>query len=154
MPHVHRAASLLACDPGRGALGPEGSRRPGRSAGPARPQGQGQSWAGLSAWQALTPRPATPQVGVFRLKSLLGSWDELLARPETSILERLRAEGFTESIIDQFFRPFLGGIFFDRWVACGLWAVGWGLGAGGWGLGAGGCGLRAGGWGLRAAGCA
>jgi phytoene dehydrogenase-like protein len=53
-------------------------------------------------------------VGVFRLKSLLGTWDELLQRPETTIEARLRKEGFSESIIDQFFRPFLGGIFFDR----------------------------------------
>ncbi|KAG2482905.1 hypothetical protein HYH03_018187 [Edaphochlamys debaryana] len=53
-------------------------------------------------------------VGIFRLKCLLGSLDEMLARPETTTLERLRAEGFSESIIDQFFRPFLGGIFFDR----------------------------------------
>ncbi|GIL43974.1 hypothetical protein Vafri_1549 [Volvox africanus] len=53
-------------------------------------------------------------VGVFRLKSLLGSVDELLARPETTIAERLKAEGFTDSIIRSFFRPFLGGIFFDR----------------------------------------
>ena len=27
---------------------------------------------------------------------------------------RLQAEGFSEAIIDRFFRPFLGGIFFDR----------------------------------------
>ncbi|GIL82041.1 hypothetical protein Vretimale_1587 [Volvox reticuliferus] len=53
-------------------------------------------------------------VGVFRLKSLLGSVEELLARPETTIAERLKAEGFTDSIIRSFFRPFLGGIFFDR----------------------------------------
>lgn len=25
-----------------------------------------------------------------------------------------QAEGFSEAIIDRFFRPFLGGIFFDR----------------------------------------
>ncbi|GLC46739.1 hypothetical protein PLESTB_001358300 [Pleodorina starrii] len=53
-------------------------------------------------------------VGLFRLKSLLGSLDELMARPETTIAERLKAEGFTTAIIRRFFRPFLGGIFFDR----------------------------------------
>ncbi|EFJ49392.1 hypothetical protein VOLCADRAFT_80651 [Volvox carteri f. nagariensis] len=54
------------------------------------------------------------RVGLFRLKSLLGSLDELLARPETTTAERLKAEGFTDAIILRFFRPFLGGIFFDR----------------------------------------
>ncbi|CAL8463731.1 g3265 [Coccomyxa elongata] len=53
-------------------------------------------------------------VGLFRLKALLKSPDEVLQGPETSILSRLQAEGFSEAIIDRFFRPFLGGIFFDR----------------------------------------
>lgn len=53
-------------------------------------------------------------VGVFRLRCLLGTVDEMFARPETTTLERLKAEGFSDSIIRQFFRPFLGGIFFDR----------------------------------------
>jgi hypothetical protein len=66
-----------------------------------------------------------PQVGLFRLKSLLGTWDELLARPETSTMERLRAEGFSDSIIDQFFRPFLGGIFFDRCGCTFFCRAGW-----------------------------
>ncbi|GBF94145.1 hypothetical protein Rsub_07132 [Raphidocelis subcapitata] len=52
-------------------------------------------------------------VGVFRLKSTLGSLDDVFAQPETTIEARLRAEGFSEAIIDRFFRPFLGGIFFD-----------------------------------------
>jgi phytoene dehydrogenase-like protein len=54
------------------------------------------------------------RVGLFRLKSLLGTVDEGLQAPEMTILERLREEGFSEAIIDRFFRPFLGGIFFDR----------------------------------------
>ena len=53
-------------------------------------------------------------VGIFRLKSLLGSVEEVLKAPETTTLERLQVEGFSNSIIDRFFRPFLGGIFFDR----------------------------------------
>ncbi|PSC76748.1 Amine oxidase family [Micractinium conductrix] len=54
------------------------------------------------------------KVGLFRLKSLLGSLEDLLAAPEVTTLQRLREEGFSEAIIDRFFRPFLGGIFFDR----------------------------------------
>ncbi|KAF6255152.1 hypothetical protein COO60DRAFT_1272702 [Scenedesmus sp. NREL 46B-D3] len=52
-------------------------------------------------------------VGLFRLKTLLGPLDAIFEKPETTILERLRAEGFSEAIIDRFFRPFLGGIFFN-----------------------------------------
>ncbi|KAK9917191.1 hypothetical protein WJX75_001718 [Coccomyxa subellipsoidea] len=40
--------------------------------------------------------------------------DEVLNGPETTTLSRLQAEGFSSAIIDRFFRPFLGGIFFDR----------------------------------------
>ncbi|KAI8473014.1 MAG: hypothetical protein J3K34DRAFT_453716 [Monoraphidium minutum] len=52
-------------------------------------------------------------VGVFRIKATLGSLDALLAAPETTTEQRLRDEGFSPEIIDRFFRPFLGGIFFD-----------------------------------------
>jgi phytoene dehydrogenase-like protein len=57
------------------------------------------------------------RVGVFRVKSVLGyiNNDEVLSEGnETTTLVKLRAEGFSEAIIDRFFRPFLGGIFFDR----------------------------------------
>eukprot|EP00892_Ulva_mutabilis_P001423 jgi/Ulvmu1/11281/UM073_0053.1 len=53
-------------------------------------------------------------VGIFRLKSLLGEVDDIFVAPETTTLEKLKAEGFTPAMIDRFFRPFLGGIFFDR----------------------------------------
>ncbi|MGD8439615.1 MAG: NAD(P)/FAD-dependent oxidoreductase [Holophagae bacterium] len=33
--------------------------------------------------------------------------------PERTTLERLRAEGFSDRIIDSFFRPFFGGVFLD-----------------------------------------
>ncbi|CAL5224451.1 g7140 [Coccomyxa viridis] len=53
-------------------------------------------------------------VGLFRLKSLLKSEDAIFQSPETTTYSRLKAEGFSDAIIDRFFRPFLGGIFFDR----------------------------------------
>lgn len=58
-------------------------------------------------------------IGVLRLQSLLGSIDELYTRPDISIAERLRNDvffgtAFSEEMIDRFFRPFLGGIFFDN----------------------------------------
>jgi phytoene dehydrogenase-like protein len=44
---------------------------------------------------------------------LAGSLEDLFLRPETTALEALRKAGFSEKMIDRFFRPFLGGIFFD-----------------------------------------
>lgn len=40
--------------------------------------------------------------------------DALLAGPDTTSLAFLRQRGFSESFIDRFFRPFYGGILFDR----------------------------------------
>jgi phytoene dehydrogenase-like protein len=39
--------------------------------------------------------------------------DSLLKRPQTSTLESLRARGFSEGFINQFFRPFFGGVFLE-----------------------------------------
>ena len=53
-------------------------------------------------------------VGLVRFRLATQSDHDLLSNPyETSILERLRSLGFSTSIIDRFFRPFFGGIFFD-----------------------------------------
>ncbi|MBI1294914.1 NAD(P)-binding protein [bacterium] len=43
-----------------------------------------------------------------------GSVDSLWQRPSTSTLQRLRQAGFSDTMIDRFFRPFFGGIFLDR----------------------------------------
>ena len=42
------------------------------------------------------------------------SSEELLARPSTDTLTFLRRYGWSEQIIDNFFRPFFGGVFLDR----------------------------------------
>jgi len=43
------------------------------------------------------------------------SVSEIMTRPEVTTLEALRDRwGFSEVMIDRFFRPFFGGIFFDR----------------------------------------
>ena len=79
------------------------------------------------------------KVGIFRFKCLAKSYEQILQSQETSILEELSKEGFSSAvklyflcvyatmgvlsfefdiflcqIVDRFFRPFLGGIFFDR----------------------------------------
>mmetsp|Transcript_9058 Transcript_9058/g.33301 ORF Transcript_9058/g.33301 Transcript_9058/m.33301 type:complete len:492 (-) Transcript_9058:1451-2926(-) len=53
-------------------------------------------------------------VGVQRSLTLLKSPEALLSEPETSIAEDLRTAGYSEAMITRFFRPFLGGIFFDN----------------------------------------
>lgn len=51
-------------------------------------------------------------VAVARARSLLVAGREF-QQPETSIAERLRNQGFSQSMTQRFFKPFLGGIFFD-----------------------------------------
>ncbi|WP_298817229.1 NAD(P)/FAD-dependent oxidoreductase [Chloroflexus sp.] len=40
--------------------------------------------------------------------------DEILAGPDRATLTELKALGFSDQMIDRFFRPFFGGIFLDR----------------------------------------
>jgi hypothetical protein len=58
-------------------------------------------------------------VGILRLQSLIGDLDSLWYRPDISIEQRLSDDvflgtGFSKEMVDRFFRPFLGGIFFDN----------------------------------------
>ena len=57
----------------------------------------------------------TDKLHVSRLRAriLAGSVEDLFLHPETTALEALRKAGFSEKMVDRFFRPFLGGIFFD-----------------------------------------
>jgi phytoene dehydrogenase-like protein len=54
------------------------------------------------------------RVARLRWRVSQGSPEELFQRPETSTLAALRAQGFSEGMIDHFFRPFYTGVFFDR----------------------------------------
>lgn len=51
------------------------------------------------------------RVGSVRLRALLGVLEQ---EQESTTMDRLQQEGFTTTMIDRFFRPFLGGIFFDN----------------------------------------
>lgn len=53
------------------------------------------------------------RVAKLRHRTLAGSVQELFTRPEASTLEFLQHLGFTSTMIERFFRPFLGGIFLD-----------------------------------------
>lgn len=52
-------------------------------------------------------------IAVTRIRVLSQSDDEILSANEVSTSELLRKAGFSDSIVDRFFRPFFGGIFFD-----------------------------------------
>ena len=54
------------------------------------------------------------RVGLIRADVLKDASEKLFERKETTTLERLEAAGFTDSLIERFFRPFLGGIFLER----------------------------------------
>ncbi|NNK49492.1 MAG: FAD-dependent oxidoreductase [Gemmatimonadetes bacterium] len=53
------------------------------------------------------------RVAQLALRVRRGSLAELFERPETSTLSYLTARGFSDRMIDTFFRPFLGGVFLD-----------------------------------------
>lgn len=53
------------------------------------------------------------RVARFRKKVRRGSLGDLFRRPETSGIERLRAEGFSDTIVNRFFKPFFGGVFLE-----------------------------------------
>lgn len=50
-----------------------------------------------------------------RVKS--GTEEQMWERPERATIDVLRDAGFAETTIDRFFRPFFGGVFFDRELA-------------------------------------
>ena len=53
------------------------------------------------------------RVARLRRRVLATPLDELFARPEQTTRRALEAEGFSSSMIERFFRPFLGGIFLE-----------------------------------------
>lgn len=71
----------------------------------------------LSAWSTLFSPVASirdkARVARLRLDVTRGSLDRLLERPQTTTLERLQQLGFSNQIIDRFFRPFFGGVFLE-----------------------------------------
>ncbi|KAJ0501208.1 putative protoporphyrinogen oxidase [Helianthus annuus] len=53
-------------------------------------------------------------IALTRVRVLTQSDEQLLSGEETSTISLLKRIGFSDSIVDRFFRPFFGGIFFDR----------------------------------------
>lgn len=72
-------------------------------------------WHGLLG--ALAPiGTLSDRLAVARLRREVrsGSLEDLARRPETTTLHALRDHGFSEEMIDRFFRPLIGGVTLDR----------------------------------------
>ncbi len=54
------------------------------------------------------------RIAKLRQDSRRGSLQDLYQRPSQPTEEALRARGFSEGMIDRFFRPFIGGVFLDE----------------------------------------
>ncbi|GJL56807.1 MAG: oxidoreductase [Nitrospirales bacterium] len=72
----------------------------------------------LHALQTLTNPIGTMadkfRVAAWRRRVLAGSAGDLFHRTETTTMAHLQSMGFSEVMIDRFFRPFLGGVFMDQ----------------------------------------
>lgn len=53
------------------------------------------------------------RIALLRQSVCSGSVDSLFTRPDTTTLGALRTAGFSDEILDRFFRPFFGGVFLD-----------------------------------------
>ncbi|QDT08648.1 NAD(P)/FAD-dependent oxidoreductase [Planctomycetes bacterium K23_9] len=54
------------------------------------------------------------KIAKLRAASNRGTLDDLYGRADQTTIDRLQRDGFSSEIIDQFFRPFLGGVFLDE----------------------------------------
>jgi phytoene dehydrogenase-like protein len=54
------------------------------------------------------------RVARARFAAARGALSDLYQRDSESTMQRLRRDGFSDAMIDQFFRPFLGGVFLDE----------------------------------------
>ena len=53
-------------------------------------------------------------VGILRTQLTLGTLEKLLQKPEVTTLQRLKTFGFSDVIIDRFFKPLYSGIFLEN----------------------------------------
>ena len=53
-------------------------------------------------------------VGIMRTQLTLGTLEKLLQKPEVTTLQRLKTFGFSDVIIDRFFKPLYSGIFLEN----------------------------------------
>lgn len=53
-------------------------------------------------------------VARLRGRVMGGMWESLFSAPETSTLDFLKEFGFSDAVIESFFRPFFGGVFLEK----------------------------------------
>jgi phytoene dehydrogenase-like protein len=53
-------------------------------------------------------------VGILRTQVAFGTIEKLLQKPEVTTLQRLKTFGFSDAIIDRFFKPLYSGIFLEN----------------------------------------
>lgn len=70
-----------------------------------------------SLWSPVGSFPDKLRIARFRARCLAGSPEQVWKVPEQPTHDALRAAGFSRSILERFFRPFLGGVFLDRSLA-------------------------------------
>jgi len=66
-----------------------------------------------SLWSPIGSLVDKMRVASLRRQSLRGTIEDRFRDPEVTSLQRLQRSGFSASMIDRFFKPFLGGIFLD-----------------------------------------
>lgn len=66
-----------------------------------------------SLWSPIGSLADKLRVASLRRQSLRGTIEDRFRDPETTSLQSLQRSGFSSSMIDRFFKPFLGGIFLD-----------------------------------------
>jgi protoporphyrinogen oxidase len=54
------------------------------------------------------------KLGLMRQRACAGSLEDIWSMPEQSAAKVLQDAGFSHAVIERFFRPFFGGVFFDR----------------------------------------
>lgn len=57
------------------------------------------------------------RISGLRSEVASGSVEDLFARPEQTTWDRLRSAGFSETILERFFRPFMSGVFLEPHLA-------------------------------------
>lgn len=67
----------------------------------------------LSAFAPVGSLTDKLRIARLRSRALRGSLDRLFSRPERTTQSYLKADGFSDQIIQRFFRPFFGGVFLD-----------------------------------------
>jgi phytoene dehydrogenase-like protein len=67
-----------------------------------------------SLFDGMVPLGDKLRVALLRARVNKGEIAELFAEPETTSYEFLRGRGFSEAMVDRFFRPFFGGVFLEK----------------------------------------